>query len=107
MPDQFVEDVRKMTFTSFRESVEGSRDYSEERSLDDRLDALGLPLLVVFGAEDRIVKEGAVDEYRDIRGARVVELPGAGHTPQMEQPGRTATLILKLDRTTESDRKRR
>jgi pimeloyl-ACP methyl ester carboxylesterase len=107
VPDQFVEDLRKMTFSSFRSSVLESRDYSEERTLDDRLTAVGLPLLVVFGEEDRIVKPKAADEYRDIPDARVVELPGIGHTPQMERPGRTAALIHALDRTTQGDRERR
>jgi pimeloyl-ACP methyl ester carboxylesterase len=107
VPDQFVEDLRKMTFSSFRSSVLQSGDYSEERALDDRLTAVGLPLLVVFGAEDRIVKPGASDEYRDVPGGRVVVLPGVGHTPQMERPDRTATLIRALDSTTQSNRKRR
>lgn len=105
VPDQFVDDVRRMTFTSFRESANLSRDYSDERSLDDRLTKLGLPLLVIFGAEDRIVKPGAADEYRDVPSGRVVVLPGVGHTPQMERPRRAAELVRSLDRAIASKRR--
>lgn len=98
VPDQFVEDVRRMTFASFRGS--SGEDYIEQRSLDDRLAATGLPVLVVFGAEDRIVDPEAADDYRDIAGARVVVLPGVGHTPQVERPRRSAALIRALDRAT-------
>jgi pimeloyl-ACP methyl ester carboxylesterase len=104
VPDQFIEDVRRMTFLSFRESAELSRDYSDERSLDDRLTEVGLPLLVIFGAEDRIVEPEAADEYRDVPNGRVVVLPGVGHTPQMEQPRRAAALITGFDRTIPASR---
>jgi pimeloyl-ACP methyl ester carboxylesterase len=101
VPDQFVEDVRRMTYTSFKEAI--SSDYSEERSLPDRLTSARRPVLVIFGAEDRIVKPGAADEYRDIPHGRVVVLPGVGHTPQMEAPAKSAALIRDLDRSTRQD----
>lgn len=99
VPDQFVEDVRRMTFTSFEEAdkLPGYHD----TPLPERLTATRLPVLAIFGEEDTIIvpPDEAADEYREIPGARVVMLPGVGHTPQVEAPRRTAALIRSLDRT--------
>lgn len=102
VPDQFVEDVRRMTFSSFKNVPEQVDDYIRATPLDDRLAETGLPLLVVFGSEDTVVKPPAeaADEFRDIPGARVLMLDGIGHTPQVEAPGRTATLLRGFDRST-------
>jgi pimeloyl-ACP methyl ester carboxylesterase len=100
VPDRFVADVNRMTYSAFVESPAAGRDYSDAEPLDDRLAATGKPLLVVFGAEDRIVDPAAADEYRDVPGSRVVLLPGVGHTPQVERPRRSAQLIRAFDRRT-------
>lgn len=102
VPDQFVEDVRRMTFNSFKKVPEQVDTYIEEAPVDDRLAETGLPLLVIFGSEDSVVTPPAeaADEFRDIPGARVVMLDGIGHTPQVEAPRRTASLIRGFDRST-------
>jgi pimeloyl-ACP methyl ester carboxylesterase len=97
-PDSFVDDVKAMTYTSFAESYEGGRDFTASKQLDDRIAATGLPVTVIFGAEDRIVDPESADDYRDIPGAKVVVLPGIGHTPQMEAPARSAALVRTQDR---------
>lgn len=104
VPDEFVDGLREMTFTSFKEADE-LEGYMEGTSIPDRLTATRLPVLVVFGAEDTIVTppDEAADEYREIPGARVVMLAGVGHTPQVEAPGKTAALIRSFDRSTVSD----
>jgi pimeloyl-ACP methyl ester carboxylesterase len=99
-PDSFVDDVKAMTFTAFAKSYEGGRDYSNARRLDDRVAATDLPVTVIFGADDRIVNPDSVEDYRDIPGAKVVVMPGVGHTPQMERPARSAALIRERDRST-------
>ncbi len=98
VPQAFVDDVTDMTFTAFRES--DGRDYRDRKRLDDRIAATGLPVTVVFGAEDRIVDPRSADDYRDVPGAKVVVLPGVGHTPQVERPRRAAALIRERDRST-------
>lgn len=98
VPDQFVEDVRRMTFRSFSQIPARADDYVGERTLDDRLAATGVPLLVIFGGDDGIVDPSAADEFRDIPGAEVAVLPGIGHTPQVEAPARTAALLRRFDR---------
>ena len=102
VPDQFVEDVRRMTFSSFKNVPEQVDAYIDDAPIDDRLAETGMPLLVVYGAEDTVVQPPAeaADEFRDVPGARVVLLDGIGHTPQVEAPRRTAALIRGFDRST-------
>lgn len=102
VPDQFVEDVRRMTFSSFKNVPEEVDAYLEQAPTDDRLADTGLPLLVIYGSEDTVVTppDQAADEFRDVPGARVVMLDGIGHTPQVEAPRRTAALIRNFDRST-------
>ena len=70
------------------------RDYTDSRTLDDRIGALEIPLLVIFGAEDQIYDaEEAIEPYRGIAGVQAYVLEGAGHSPQVELPEETAELI--------------
>ena len=88
-----------MTYTSFKDIPDQVDDYITEKSLADRLAAIRKPLLVVFGEEDTVVvpPDEAADEFRAVPGARVVMLPGVGHTPQMEAPAKSAALIRGFD----------
>ena len=52
------------------------------------LEHVGTPTLIVRGAESPILsREGALALVREIRGARLVEIPGAEHNVHLEQPG--------------------
>jgi pimeloyl-ACP methyl ester carboxylesterase len=52
-----------------------------------RLGDLRLPALVVVGRDDRLTPPKYADYLaRSIPGARLVEIDGAGHYPQLEQP---------------------
>jgi pimeloyl-ACP methyl ester carboxylesterase len=53
----------------------------------ERLGAIRTPTLVLTGAEDRLTPL-AYGRFlaAAIPGARLVEIPGAGHFPQLEQP---------------------
>jgi pimeloyl-ACP methyl ester carboxylesterase len=93
-PDQVVDDYDAMTFTAFEDSKNAADDYSEEISLADRLRTLAIPLLVVYGSEDQICDPDSFEEtYGSIPGARVEEVDGAGHSPNVEKPEETAALI--------------
>ncbi len=64
-----------------------SRDYTDARPLDDRLSALEIPVLVIFGAEDQIYDaEAAIEPYEDIPGVQTELLEGAGHSPERRAP---------------------
>lgn len=94
-PASLVDDVRAMTFTSFTETQRGSAEYLARQPIPDRLRALGTPVLVLFGEDDRRWRpSAALAAYRAVPGARVVPLPGVGHSPMLEDPPRTAEALL-------------
>jgi pimeloyl-ACP methyl ester carboxylesterase len=46
-----------------------------------------LPTLLVWGQEDAVVPRGCIEAYRKaIPRAQVVEIPGVGHRPEIENP---------------------
>jgi pimeloyl-ACP methyl ester carboxylesterase len=95
VPDRFVEDFDRMTYTAYDESPRQERDYSNELSLDRRIARAGVPLLAIFGAEDQIYDaRAALATYAKVPGARTVSIPGAGHSPNVEKPAETARLVL-------------
>jgi pimeloyl-ACP methyl ester carboxylesterase len=100
VPDEFVEDVNRMTYTAYDESPEGSEDYSDERPLDVRMRATGLPLMVLMGEEEQIVDDpvAALAEYKHgVPGVETHLIAGAGHSPAVEKPHQTAKLLLSFD----------
>jgi pimeloyl-ACP methyl ester carboxylesterase len=102
VPDEFVEDVNRMTYSSYHDSPGGSNDYSNEEPLDQRMKATGRPLMVIMGAEEQIVEDPAsrLAEYRRAYpGTRTKLIAGAGHSPNVEKPAETAALVLGFDRT--------
>jgi pimeloyl-ACP methyl ester carboxylesterase len=96
-PDQVVNDLNAMTYTSFREAYDAARDYVKAVPLDDRLRQAAVPLLSIFGAEDQICDpDESQAAYRTVPGARLAEIEGAGHSPNVERPDRTAALIQEF-----------
>jgi len=65
--------------------------------LRDRLDALTLPALVVWGARDHVVSPRYAEPLRDaLPDGRLLLLPEAGHVPMCEQPAEVAATVLGL-----------
>jgi pimeloyl-ACP methyl ester carboxylesterase len=63
-------------------------------TLLDRLGAVTVPTLVVWGAADRIVRPEHGHAYADaVPGARFELIDDAGHLPQLETPHKLADLI--------------
>jgi pimeloyl-ACP methyl ester carboxylesterase len=53
------------------------------------------PTLLVRGAESPLLsREGALAMAAEIRGARLVEIEGAGHNVHLEQPARFVAAVL-------------
>jgi pimeloyl-ACP methyl ester carboxylesterase len=97
VPDQFVDDFNRMTYTSFDHAAGESDVYRDDRPLDERISASFVPLLVIFGSEDQIYDtREALSAYADVPGAGTELIPGAGHSPNVEKPERTASLILRF-----------
>jgi pimeloyl-ACP methyl ester carboxylesterase len=98
-PDYAIGDFRQLTYSAYDKSASEGKAFREERSLSDRLRTTRLPVLVVFGGEDKIVDVGgSLAEYRRIPRARVRELPGVGHSPPVERPRVLARLIRSFGR---------
>ncbi len=75
------------------------RILDDARSGNDRslglpvLTDIHVPVLIVWGAEDRLLPRSSVDDFARIRGARVELLRGCGHLPQLEKPAATRRAI--------------
>ncbi|MFG1615166.1 alpha/beta fold hydrolase [Nonomuraea wenchangensis] len=100
VPEELLDDLRDSLRDTpaavFAAVMRAPRDYLEERSLPDRLAPLGTPLLVIFGTDDRRWRPSSAGDYRAVPGARIELIPGVGHTPIMEDPVRTAELLLSF-----------
>ena len=94
IPDAVIAHVQGMTYRSFTATMRAYWDYLRQRSIPDRIAVLGLPVLVIFGTDDRRWRSASAAAYRDVPGARVELLPGVGHTPMVEDPQPTAKLLL-------------
>jgi pimeloyl-ACP methyl ester carboxylesterase len=99
VPDRFVEDVKRLTYTAYDDSPGGNEDFLDEEPLDQRMKATGKPLMVLMGAEEQIVDdpERALAQYkRAVPDAETHLIPGAGHSANVERPRLTATLVLRF-----------
>jgi pimeloyl-ACP methyl ester carboxylesterase len=71
-----------------------SGGYIAERSVPERLTALEVPILVIFGAADPRWDPSSVHRYDTVPNARVEQLPGVGHFPMLEAPEQIGELLL-------------
>ena len=94
IPQQLVDDTRGMTYHALTATSRASDDYLNQRPLPDRLTSLGKPLLVIFGGQDQRWRSSSAALYRAVKDTRVELLPGVGHSPMLEDPPRTAELLL-------------
>ncbi|MFF2554413.1 alpha/beta fold hydrolase [Nocardia sp. NPDC058058] len=94
IPKEYVDQFRAIDPVVFAAASQANLAYIDERSLTERLVPLGKPLLVIFGANDSRFDPACAAEYRAVPGAKVVLLPGVGHSPNLEDPARTAAALL-------------
>ena len=97
VPDAFVDDVKRMTYSAYTGSHDAFDDYTGEKPLPERAAAIRKPLLAIMGAEEQIAKDPveALAAYRDAYPTAQTKLiAGAGHSPNVEKPAQTAALVL-------------
>ncbi|GAA3514156.1 alpha/beta fold hydrolase [Actinocatenispora rupis] len=99
IPDDLVEGVRMITYRSMRAVLRANGRYVTERSVPDRLRALDVPVLVVFGLADRRWDPASAHLYDAVPTARVELLPDVGHLPVLEAPELTSRLLLDFTAT--------
>jgi pimeloyl-ACP methyl ester carboxylesterase len=99
VPDRFVEDVDRMTFSAYDDSASAFDDYTGEEPLDQRMKDTSKPLFVMIGTEEQIIDDPAkaLAEYaRTVPGAETKLIADAGHSPNVEKPAQAARLVLNF-----------
>lgn len=74
-------------------------------NVEDDLPSLRVPTLLIWGQNDRIMPSHIGKRYLDLLPrAEMVVLPGAGHSPQVEQPDEFAAVLQDLKLGTSANR---
>ncbi|MEU9749469.1 alpha/beta fold hydrolase [Streptomyces niveus] len=94
IPDDLVAEARGISYRTFRKVLRHNTAYIAERSVPERLAALDVPALVIFGAADPRWDPSSAHQYDTVPNARVEQLPDVGHLPMLEAPETTAELLL-------------
>jgi pimeloyl-ACP methyl ester carboxylesterase len=96
VPDAFVEDLKRITYTVYDDTPSAIDHYIHEESLDQRMKATGKPLMVLIGAEEQLIDDPrrALGQYAEGAGAETHLIAGAGHSPNVERPALVAKLVL-------------
>lgn len=98
VPDAFVEDVKRLTYSAYNDSHDAFDEYTGATPLPERAAATAKPVLAIMGAEEQIADDpgGALTAYREA-GIRTRMIQGAGHSPNVEKPALVANLVLAFD----------
>ncbi len=94
VPQELVDDVRGMSHHAFTTTMQETSTYMEQQAIPDRLSVLDTPLHVMFGDQDRRWLPSSAHDYRTVPGAKIEFLSGLGHSPILEDPRRTADMLL-------------
>jgi pimeloyl-ACP methyl ester carboxylesterase len=95
VPEFFVDDLRLLRWRTFVDGTGAVDAYVGEKSLYDRVRALGLPTTIVFGALDQRIDFGSLGGYSSTQ-ANIVTVANAGHTPAWETPEAVAEVLRSL-----------
>jgi pimeloyl-ACP methyl ester carboxylesterase len=104
VPGELVDAALRMSHRPLSQTARGAADYLRQRSLPDRLAALGVPLLVIFGRDDARYPSASAAAFGAVPGARIELLDGIGHTPMLEDPVTTAELLREFATVTSAVR---
>lgn len=99
VPDDVVDDVRRIGYRTFRAVLRCNGEYIAERSVPERLAGLGVPVLVIFGSADPRWDPASVRQYDVVPGVRIEQLPDVGHLAMFEAPEPTGRLLLEFAAT--------
>ncbi|TDC86084.1 alpha/beta fold hydrolase [Actinomadura sp. 7K507] len=94
IPDDLVADVQRITYRTFRAVLRCIDAYLAERGAPERLAALDVPVMVVFGGADPRWDPASARHYDAVPDARIELLPDVGHMPSLEAPEATSELLL-------------
>jgi pimeloyl-ACP methyl ester carboxylesterase len=94
VPAQSVRDVRRMTYTSYTDSLEDFHRFLDAMPLGSRVERLHMPVLLLWGSRDQLVEPQALADFRHVAGVRIVLVDRAGHSAMIERPQETVRLLL-------------
>lgn len=93
--DEAVNESMRMPVRIWRAGIAGILDYRA----GDRLAALTMPTLIVWGDRDEICPRVEQDRLqRSIRGSRLLVYEGTGHSPHWEEPERFVNDLMAFVR---------
>jgi 3-oxoadipate enol-lactonase len=95
---EVVERVRALVMSSSAEAIAGGvRALMTRPDSTPLLATIHVPTLILVGAEDSVTPPAAAHEmHRAIAGSELVEIPGAGHLSNLEQPERFHTALARF-----------
>lgn len=102
VPPGIIEAVREMIMRAPVPGIVGALSAMRERPDSSPMlpTLVGIPALVIVGQEDAITPPAIAESMATaIPEARLIEIPGAGHLPCVEQPIPTTRAILKFLQT--------
>jgi pimeloyl-ACP methyl ester carboxylesterase len=83
-----------LRFPGNRQATAKRATLPQDMSAAERIGAIGVPTLVLFGDEDKIINPSAAQSFAErLTREQVVLLPGIGHLPMEEDPDATAAAI--------------
>lgn len=89
-----IDDLRGVSYHALTATSRGAHAYLELQPMPPRLSALGTPLLVIGGAEDVRWRPASYSQYASVPESHVDVVSGVGHSPMLEDPARTSSMIL-------------
>jgi pimeloyl-ACP methyl ester carboxylesterase len=92
--DEMIAGLRRTSYRTLRAILAANGTYIAQRTVPDRLAALGKPVLVIFGDSDPRWNPGSARMYDAVPQCTVEYLPGVGHLAMLEDPARLASLLL-------------
>ncbi|MFZ0314789.1 MAG: alpha/beta fold hydrolase [Candidatus Korobacteraceae bacterium] len=95
VPDNFIADVKRLTYSAFRQAHDESLAYRKAKAPYERIAALKPmpPLLAIFGTRDAIISPDDAKFFARVPGAKVSMIEGAGHSPMVESPEKVLAVI--------------
>jgi pimeloyl-ACP methyl ester carboxylesterase len=95
---ELVDRYFELTLREGNRRALAQRLQQRQRGADiERLDALKLPTLILWGGRDRLIPPAAAREFeRRIAGSRLLIFDDLGHVPQEEDPARTVEAVREF-----------
>lgn len=94
LPDFVLKGLEKTYIERREELAVMFKHFYGHNMLDDRLQELKVPMLIIWGDQDELIDVSAVPVWKaKAPGLKTEIMPGIGHMPMLEAPEQTAELV--------------